>query len=456
LENINVVTIFGHFVSRSLLFLGASEALVCAVGGYAIASLISGSWPAHLQFQPRAIIFSTLAFVASSVAIGLYEPRVVFERRYLLRKTLVAALVALPVVFLVLRWVSSEDTWGLLVKLPVAWLICILLTRVAFVLAVRSKMLTRRVVVIGACDRAAKVVDSIQSGRGGSLEVVRVITPAADAGEWLSRELAPEKLHREGIWGIIIVSADRHALAAPSLLRCKLDGIRVLDEHRYQEQERRRIDIEALDIDRLLIEDGFSRGWTTGTIKRLMDLIIGSALLLLTLPLMLIVAVLIKVDSPGPVFYRQERVGFHGKRFALLKFRSMQQDAEAACGPCWAAEQDCRVTRVGSLIRHARIDELPQLVNVLRGEMSLVGPRPERPYFVEQLAAAIPFYEERHNVKPGITGWAQVSYSYGRSVEDAREKLCYDLYYVKRRTMFLDLVILMSTLRVVLFPESAR
>jgi len=451
--------VFGHFVARGSLLLSASEALVCAV---AIASLIVDSWPVHLQLQPQAIIFSTLAFVASSVAIGLYEPRIVFERHYLLSKTLIAALFALPVVLLILRLVSadrgsnSEDTWVLIVKLLVAWLICMLLTRVAFDLTVHSRMLTRRVVVIGADDRAAKVVASIEAGRGGSLEVVRVIAPATDDGEWLSRELAPEKLHREGIWGIIVVWADRHALAAPSVLRWKLDGIRVLDEHLYQEQERCRIDIEALDIDRLLVEEGFSHDWARGTIKRLMDLIIGSALLLLTWPSMLIVAVLIKFDSPGPILYRQERVGLRGKRFELLKFRSMQQDAEAACGPCWASEQDCRVTRVGKLIRYTRIDELPQLINVLRGEMSLVGPRPERPYFVEQLAAAIPFYEERHGVKPGITGWAQVSYSYGASVEDAREKLCYDLYYVKRRTLFFDLVILMSTLRVILFQEGAR
>jgi exopolysaccharide biosynthesis polyprenyl glycosylphosphotransferase len=198
------------------------------------------------------------------------------------------------------------------------------------------------------------------------------------------------------------------------------------------------------------------RHWYVDRVKRLTDLLIACSLIALTLPLMLIVALAIRCDSPGPVFYRQERVGLNGRRFVLLKFRSMRQDAEADGRPVWAAARDNRVTRVGGFMRLTRIDELPQLFNVLRGEMSLVGPRPERPYFVEQFSKLIPSYDDRHAVLPGITGWAQVNYPYGASLEDAREKLRYDLQYIANYSFLLDLRILLATVRVVLSGEGAR
>jgi lipopolysaccharide/colanic/teichoic acid biosynthesis glycosyltransferase len=183
--------------------------------------------------------------------------------------------------------------------------------------------------------------------------------------------------------------------------------------------------------------------------------LLGGTLLLFTLPLMLVAALAIKLDSRGPVLYWQERVGLHGRTFTLLKFRSMRTDAEAR-GPVWAAQRDPRVTRVGGFLRLTRIDELPQLVCVLRGAMSLIGPRPERPHFVAQLEQVLPFYRDRALAKPGLTGWAQVNYPYGASVEDARAKLSYDLYYVKHRSLLLDLLILLATVRVVLFQRGAR
>jgi exopolysaccharide biosynthesis polyprenyl glycosylphosphotransferase len=191
-------------------------------------------------------------------------------------------------------------------------------------------------------------------------------------------------------------------------------------------------------------------------IKRAGDLVIACALIVFTLPLMAIVAIAIKCDSSGPVFYRQERVGRGSRRFTLLKFRSMVQDAERDGQPVWAREHDPRITAVGRFIRKMRIDELPQLFNVLRGEMSMVGPRPERPYFVDQLSQTIPRFAERHNVRPGITGWAQINYPYGASIEDARNKLTYDLHYTKHRSLLLDLRILVSTVRVVVFQQGAR
>ena len=188
--------------------------------------------------------------------------------------------------------------------------------------------------------------------------------------------------------------------------------------------------------------EGFNNGLISRAVKRVIDVLVSLLLLALTFPLMMATAVIIRLDSPGPVLYRQQRVGLFGKPFTLLKFRSMRIDAEAEGAPRWAAMKDPRVTRVGNFIRSTRIDELPQLLNVLRGEMSLIGPRPERPHFVAQLAEVIPFYNERSYVKPGITGWAQVNFPYGASVEDARRKVSYDLYYVKNRGTFLDLLIL--------------
>jgi sugar transferase (PEP-CTERM system associated) len=240
------------------------------------------------------------------------------------------------------------------------------------------------------------------------------------------------------------------------LRESRLRGARVFNEIGFWEQCLSRVNIDRIDRNWFLGGEGFSDGRLGAAMKRGIDILASLLLLALTLPLMLVVALAVTLDSPGPLLYRQRRVGLHGKPFTLLKFRSMRADAEAGGTPRWAARRDDRVTRVGRFIRSTRIDELPQLFNVLSGEMSLVGPRPERPHFVEQLAEVIPFYPERVHVKPGITGWAQVNYPYGASVEDAREKLSYDLYYLKNRSLLLDLLILVSTVRVVLFREGAR
>jgi exopolysaccharide biosynthesis polyprenyl glycosylphosphotransferase len=195
---------------------------------------------------------------------------------------------------------------------------------------------------------------------------------------------------------------------------------------------------------------------STDGARRIADLIIACALILFTLPLMAIVAMAIKCESRGPVFYRQERVGLRGTRFMVMKFRSMVENAEVDGQPVWAAQHDARVTAIGRVIRRFRIDELPQLFNVVRGEMSMIGPRPERPYFVKQLSELIAGFDRRHEVKPGITGWAQVNYPYGASVEDARNKLAYDLFYTKNRSLGLDLRILLATVRVVILQQGAR
>jgi len=206
----------------------------------------------------------------------------------------------------------------------------------------------------------------------------------------------------------------------------------------------------------LIFGDGFNQGLVRTAVKRVFDVACSLLLLVLGAPLMLLAAIAIKLDSRGPVLYRQDRVGVNGTPFSIAKFRSMRVDAEQDGQPRWATAEDDRVTRVGRVIRLLRIDELPQLFNVLRGDMSLVGPRPERPFFVERLTKQVPYFAVRHSVKPGVTGWAQVRYQYGSTVEDAVEKLQYDLYYVKNHSLFLDIVILFETVAVVLTGKGAR
>jgi len=206
----------------------------------------------------------------------------------------------------------------------------------------------------------------------------------------------------------------------------------------------------------LIYGDGFRQNWWRSFVKRTFDIVVSGTLLILAAPVIALAALLIALEDDGPIIYRQDRLGYRGRHFTLYKVRSMSKDAEKDGRPTWAAKNDTRVTRVGRWLRRTRIDELPQLVNVLKGEMSFVGPRPERPEFVAMLTEQIPYYAVRHSVKPGLTGWAQVRYSYGATVEQAVRKLEYDLYYVKNHTLLLDLVILLETVRVVLLAEGAR
>ena len=236
------------------------------------------------------------------------------------------------------------------------------------------------------------------------------------------------------------------------LLQWKLRGIAVTEYATFWEREVGCISLDAFEPNWFVYGEGCRRGRLGWTIKRFLDIVVSSGLLIASAPLLCGVALLIWWETPGPVLYRQQRVGQSGKPFMLLKFRSMSVEAETAA-PKWAQQNDPRVTRIGRFIRSTRIDELPQLVNIILGHMSLIGPRPERPFFVEQLSREIPYYAERHAVRPGLTGWAQINYPYGASIYDARRKLEYDFYYLKNQSILLDLYIMTSTIRVILFRE---
>jgi sugar transferase (PEP-CTERM system associated) len=235
-----------------------------------------------------------------------------------------------------------------------------------------------------------------------------------------------------------------------------MKGVKVIELPTFFEREYRQVMLESLNPSWMVLGDGFREGMLGNLVKRVFDVIVSGALFLVALPIMLVTALCIYLDSGLPVLYRQRRVGQDGRVFTLYKFRSMRVDAESTGAPRWASTGDDRTTRVGRFIRKWRLDELPQLINVLRGEMSFVGPRPERPYFVDQLTKQIPYYALRHSAKPGITGWAQVRYQYGASVDDAIEKLQYDLYYLKNRSLFLDIMIMFATVEVVLWGRGAR
>ncbi|PKO35782.1 MAG: sugar transferase [Betaproteobacteria bacterium HGW-Betaproteobacteria-7] len=257
---------------------------------------------------------------------------------------------------------------------------------------------------------------------------------------------------------IVVALSERRGGAMPlrELLDCKLQGIRVLDLASHFEQTLGQIRLDSLYAGWLIFGDGFRQGALRTVVKRIFDIICALILIILALPMMAVAAIAIVIENGFPILYRQERVGLNGRLFNVIKFRSMRRDAEKDGKPVWATKQDDRVTRVGKIIRKLRIDELPQLFSVLKGDMSLVGPRPERPFFVDQLTKEIPFYAVRHSVKPGVTGWAQVRYHYGATVEDSAEKLQYDLYYVKNHSLFLDILVLFDTIGVVLTGKGAQ
>lgn len=317
-----------------------------------------------------------------------------------------------------------------------------------------------RVLFVGT-DKAGKVRELLAEGmpRASVLGYVGETGFDAEAGpclgpSFLTVQVAAEK---RATMIILLPDAPIDDDIARDLLTAKLRGAMVVDIRSFYEHVAERLPLSQITEEWLLQEEGFSLN-THGSLRRLkraLDIFVSFALLVLTAPVMLLTALAVRLESPGPVIYRQKRVGLHGGVFYVHKFRSMRADAEKH-GAVWAQKNDSRVTRVGRFIRKVRIDELPQLWDVFKGAMSLIGPRPERPEFVARLAANIPFYALRHSVKPGVTGWAQVCYPYGASEEDARRKLEYDLYYIKNMSLILDFKIILKTIGVVLFPSGAR
>jgi sugar transferase (PEP-CTERM system associated) len=274
-----------------------------------------------------------------------------------------------------------------------------------------------------------------------------IVGGVADVEEFVRREQVD--------WVVLAFAERRGVMPTAELLRLKLSGIRVEDAHSLFEKLKGGVMLERLSPSWLVLSEGFRKDVLLMFTKRALDVVISAVALVIMSPIMLLASLAIVIESGMPVLFRQERVGLHGRNFSMLKFRSMRNDAEEGKA-IWAAQDDARVTRVGRILRPFRLDELPQLVNILRGDMSLVGPRPERPEFVHMLGEEIPYYHERHTVRPGLTGWAQIKYQYGSSVEDAKTKLEYELFYIKHLSLFLDFVIVFRTIQVVLFARGGR
>jgi len=322
-----------------------------------------------------------------------------------------------------------------------------------------------RVLVLGTGPEARSIEASLEVANLPRLELIgffgldQIHEVSVSADRIVSHDASFENtVKRLEVDEIIVAVRDQRGGVLPlrALLDCRLRGVQVTDLAHFFERVHGRVPIESLKASWLIYGYGFRQSWLRRFIKRSFDLVVVVGLLIVALPVMIISALVILLSTGTPLIYRQERVGYRGQTFTVLKFRSMAKNAESDGSACWAAINDARVTRFGRFIRRTRIDELPQLINVLKGEMSLIGPRPERPAFVATLTEKIPFYAVRHSVPPGITGWAQVRYSYGGTVEESVKKLEYDLYYVKNNNLFLDLLILLRTVRVVLLGEGAR
>ena len=464
--------LFRHFVPVSVMLLASSDVLLITGAFYQLLSHSEAGTPIVLGVSSFSAQFSAglaAATVTAMVSVGLYGQQSFMDFRLLLSKIVIASILVLTLVsFSVTYWrdglAQLTDFPNFPLKATLIWLVCVSLTRGTFFVTLGRGLLKRRILILGNGIQATRIAKLVETGQNDHFIPVSFMDVPGETGR--SRpdvrnsvadpDALVELAYRLGVTEVVVAADDRRGLPVGQLLHCKLAGIRVTDFLDFWERETRTVDLDALKPSWFFYSDGFRCGPVDEFLKRAFDIVVSSSLLVFTLPLLAATAAAIKLESRGSILYRQERVGLHGRVFTILKFRSMRVDAETDGRPRWAARGDPRITRVGAVIRKLRIDELPQILNVLRGDMSFVGPRPERPFFVAKLTEAIPYYAERHSVRPGITGWAQINFPYGASTEDARCKLTYDLYYVKNRGIFLDALILLQTARVILWNQGAR
>ncbi len=464
------VKLFNHYIQLPVLILALVETAILVGSVYAGAYLrFSGNIDAVMArigpLFPRALVFTSVVVLAM-VAMGLYharlQPRI---SGVLLRLGLSFGFAAGAMALLFYIFPYLYLGRGAFALTVVISFFTIAIVRALFFSVVDEDLFKRRVLVYGAGGKAASILNMRRRSDLRGFKLIGFIRSPKEQPRVPERQLMDldatlaEFAARHTVDEIVVAIDDRRrGLPVQELLDCKLGGIRVSDALTFFERETGTVKLDLLYPSWMIFSEGFSGLSSTAVSSRVFDVIASTALLVVTWPLMLLTTVAIKIEDGigAPVLYRQTRVGFKGKNFDVLKFRSMRVDAEKDGKPQWAAENDSRVTHVGKFIRKVRIDELPQIFNVLRGEMCFVGPRPERPDFVDELSREIPYYRERHCVKPGITGWAQLCYQYGASREDALEKLQYDLYYVKNRSLLFDLMILLQTAEVVLWKTGAR
>jgi len=454
--------LFNRYVSlRGLTVFGCELLLV--FGSIAIAARVNGGGDANLTPALWKIAFVTGLCLVCFYYNDLYDLNVVHSSRELLIRLLQAAGAA-SILIALLYLVAPSLALGhqIFVSSLVIFLIAIVAWRLVFQRLAYTAPLEERVLVVGTGPIARMIAREMQNRHEFGYRIVGFVneqqgTPFLERAVIGTADDIPRLVQTLQIDRIVVGISDRRGhLPTTQLLAAKVSGARVEDATTAYERLTGKILVDNLKPSWLIFSDGFVVSRPTRVLKRAFDVVLASVAFVLAAPFMVLTALAVYFDSDGPILYCQERVGENGKLFTLIKFRSMRVDAEQPGTPLWAQDGDERVTRVGRIIRTTRLDELPQLWNVIRGDMSFVGPRPERLYFVEQLAAEIPFYQQRHSVKPGLTGWAQVKYRYGSSIEDAIEKLRYDLYYIKHVSIALDLSIVFDTVKVILFGRGAK
>lgn len=461
-----MLRVFRHYLSAPAMVLLCLEASVLLGVLYLATRQIGVLAQGGDAGRPVPLIVP-LSLFASAVlcSIGMYDKYTLANHRRAATRLVVAFFICWPAMFLaamaqaeavplVAAGATSTAMAGALASVYAARL---LWSRASEIINLR-----RRVLVLGVGPSAARI-EAMIAGHADAPLVLGYLRFRNEAAAVDDRRIicADESLidtaRRLKASEIVVAVDDRRGVPVKPLLECRLAGIVVSDQLSFWERETGKVMLDALSPSWLIYSDGFRLGSLLNrSLKRLLDITASVTVLALTLPVAVLAAMAIKLDSAGPIFYGQERVGLRGKVFTVYKFRSMRTDAEEDGVPRWASESDARVTRVGALLRKARIDEIPQVWNVLKGDMSFIGPRPERPFFVESLAKEVPYYGERARVRPGITGWAQINYHYGASTEDAREKLAYDLYYIKNYSLLLDILVLVGTVEAVLWPKGVR
>ena len=462
-----MIRLFKHYVPHAVLLLGLVDlVLLCCA---AEASWVLRAWQIGMAVPPvfdrlGPILTFAVAVETAMVAVGVYGVDALQSVRFACVRLMVAVALGMIMVSVFSFLFPGLTLWrsnGLYAALIAPSLLTV--SRLVLGTALGSESFKRRVMVLGAGERAARI-KKLADAPGARFIVCGFVgmNGGADAvpgaiNRNAIESLADHVVNLKASEVVLALQERRNALPLQDLLRIKTAGVHVNELSTFLERETGRVDLATASHSWLIFSDGFTSGRIVSTIaKRLFDILASGLLMILSAPVIAITAVLIRLESKGPAFYRQSRVGLFGNEFEVVKLRSMRQDAEVAGQAVWAAENDPRITRIGRIIRKIRVDELPQVWVVLTGKMSFVGPRPERRQFVNDLEQRLPFYAERHMVKPGITGWAQINYPYGASLEDSRNKLEYDLYYAKNYTPFLDLLILLQTFRVLLWPSGAR
>ncbi|WP_404481447.1 TIGR03013 family XrtA/PEP-CTERM system glycosyltransferase [Novosphingobium sp. BL-52-GroH] len=461
-----MIRLFKHYIPHAVVLLWLVDVALLAIANetsWRLRSEQIGIDPGMLVERLGAHAAFAAVISLSMISVGVYGGEALRSKRFAAARLLVAISLGVIALSFADFLVGGQNFWRSTLAYSMAFAIVLLIfNRLLLGAFLGTSSFRRRVLVLGAGERAQRLRLLGDRPEAGFAIVGYIMM--SDGQPVIEEAISRSAIHNLtryvenlGVSEVVLALEERrNALPLKDLLRIKTAGVHVNEFSSFLERETGRVDLDTVNPSWLIFSDGFSSGRAiSSAAKRVFDIGASALVLVATAPVIALFAALVKIDSRGPAFYRQPRVGLFGECFDVIKLRSMRTDAEIA-GAQWASKDDPRVTRIGRFIRKVRIDELPQAWTVLKGEMSFVGPRPERPEFVADLEEQLRYYAERHMVKPGITGWAQINYPYGASIEDSRHKLEYDLYYAKNYTPFLDFLIILQTLRVVLWSEGAR